>query len=107
MGVDRRQPHGQPDPAASTSRWYLDPSLPRSTGLGPISAPWLARTSRLLLGLGAAVSAALLTARTVGLPGGYSEAGSPEANISLAVQLAFCGLAAFRFGQQYRSSRLA
>jgi hypothetical protein len=28
-------------PRRSTSRWYLAPGLPRSTGLGPVSAPTL------------------------------------------------------------------
>jgi hypothetical protein len=26
-------------PVASTSRWYLEPGLPRSTGLAPVSSP--------------------------------------------------------------------
>src|SRR5205823_14119444 len=26
-------------PRRSTSRWYLEPSLPRSTGFGPVAAP--------------------------------------------------------------------
>jgi hypothetical protein len=51
-------------------------------------------------GLGAAVCAAmtvgLLAARTVGLPGGYSEGGSVEGDLSLAVQTGFLALFAYR-----------
>jgi len=34
-------------PRRSTSRWYLDPDLPRSVGFGPVSSPpaWRARSS--------------------------------------------------------------
>jgi hypothetical protein len=34
-------------PRRSTSRWYLDPGLPRSVGFGPVSSPpaWRARSS--------------------------------------------------------------
>lgn len=51
-------------------------------------------------GLGTAVclamSAGLLAARTTGLPGGYSEGGSLEGHLSLAVQGLFLILAAWR-----------
>jgi hypothetical protein len=50
--------------------------------------------------LGAAVcvamSAGLLAARTVGLPGGYSEGGSLEGQVTLAAQAGFLVLAAWR-----------
>jgi hypothetical protein len=50
--------------------------------------------------LGAAVCAAmsvgLLAARTVGLPGGYSESGSPEGQVTLAAQTGFLVLTAWR-----------
>jgi hypothetical protein len=39
MGVGRRQPDCQRETAASISRWYLDPGLPRSTGFAPTSSP--------------------------------------------------------------------
>jgi hypothetical protein len=44
----------------------------------------------------AAMSAGLLAARTVGLPGGYSEGGSLEGQVTLAVQAGFLVLAAWR-----------
>jgi shikimate kinase len=39
MGVGRRQPHRQRNPSPIDSRWYLEPDLPWSTGLAPVSSP--------------------------------------------------------------------
>jgi hypothetical protein len=44
----------------------------------------------------AAMSAGLLAARTVGLPGGYSEGGSLEGQVTLAAQTGFLALAGWR-----------
>jgi hypothetical protein len=38
-GVGRRQPHRQRNPSPIDSRWYLEPDLPWSTGLAPVSSP--------------------------------------------------------------------
>ncbi len=43
LAAERRTARGMP--LRSTTRWYLDPALPRSVGLGPVcSPPFLART---------------------------------------------------------------
>jgi hypothetical protein len=45
LAADRQTARGMPP--RSTSRWYLDPGLPRSVGFGPVSSPpaWRARSS--------------------------------------------------------------
>jgi hypothetical protein len=45
LAADR--PTAKGIPVASTSRWYLDPGLPRSVGFGPVRQPpaWRARSS--------------------------------------------------------------
>jgi hypothetical protein len=53
----------------------------------------------------AAMTAGLLVARTVGLPGGYSEGGSLEGQVTLAVQAAFLALAGWRLTREVRTAR--
>jgi hypothetical protein len=33
------------NPVASHNKWIFEPGLPRSTGLGPVSSPFFARTA--------------------------------------------------------------